>query len=128
MDVKVNYEKRLAEAKRIAKNRFEVEAAAQIADAPQVDYTVDECLVLLVIEMFRTGLTVGMGVLSDGMAVYVRLRMPSKADDPRAGQVAFLAGSDAASALTKAVYALEAPANGVYWKPDRFATPPPVAS
>lgn len=121
MNARDPFEKRLQDAKRAAKARAEKQAAEEIAEAPKIDYSTEECLVLLTIEMFRTGLTVGMGVLPDGMAVYVRLRMPSKAEDPRAGQVAFLAGSDAPSALNKAVQALDAPKDGVYWKPDRFA-------
>lgn len=121
MDARVPYEKRLQEAKRVAKARAEAEAKSAEPDVPQVDYTVEEALVLLTIEMFRTGLTVGMGVLPDGMAVYVRLRMPSKAEDPRAGMVAFLAGSDAPSALSKALHALESSSKSNYWKPDRFA-------
>jgi len=123
VDAKNPYEARLKEAKSAAKRRAEAQAAKEVEDAPSIEYSVEECLVLLTIEMFRTGLTVGMGVLPDGMAVYVRLRMPSQADDPRAGQVAFLAGSDAPSALLKAVYALDAPPNGTYWKPDKFAAP-----
>jgi hypothetical protein len=123
MDGQAALAKRLSEAKQQAKKRAEAEAEAAKLDAPQIDYSVEECLVLLQIEMFRTGLTLGMGVLPDGMATYVRLRMPSKADDPRAGQVAFLAGADPLSTLTKAVYCLEAPPNGAYWKPDRFASP-----
>lgn len=121
VDAKINYEQKLKEAKAQAKKRLAAEEEARKLDEPDVEYSTDELLTLLTIEMFRTGLTLGMGILPDGMATFVRLRMPGKADDPRAGQVAFLAGSDAHSALTKAVQCLDAPANGTYWKPDRFA-------
>jgi len=123
VDAKNPYEKRIADAKKMAKARIEAEAAKKTETAGTIDYSVEECLVLITIEMFRSGLTVGMGILPDGMAVYVRLRMPSEADDDRAGMVAFLAGADTASALSKAIHALESSAKSNYWKPDRFATP-----
>jgi hypothetical protein len=71
--------------------------------------------------MYMSGLKVGMGVMPDGMAVYVRLSMPKDAEDPRAGYVAFVVSNEPRSVLNKALDALEATVQSNYWKPDRFA-------
>jgi len=85
--------------------------------------TVEECYVRLAVSMFASGLGLGMGVMPDGMALWIRLRMPSKAKDPRAGMVAFVAHTDPLIVWQKAVQALESSAQSNWWKPDRFATP-----
>ena len=89
-----------------------------------VDYSVDECVTQLVIAMYALGLKLGMGVMPDGMAIYIRLSVPSKSVDPRAGMVSFVVHNDPTEVLRKAVQALEASAKSAYWKPDRFADQP----
>ena len=88
------------------------------------DLSLEECYVRLVIAMFASGVGLGMGVMPDGMAIWIRLRVPTESSDPRAGHVAFVAHSDPTTVFQKAVQALEASAQSNWWKPDRFASPP----
>lgn len=83
-----------------------------------------ECFVRLVISMYASQLGLGMGVMPDGMAVWIRLRVPSSSNDPRAGKVAFVVSNDTLSVLQKAVQAMEASPTSNWWKPDRFAANP----
>ena len=74
--------------------------------------------------MYTSGVGVGLGVMPDGMAIWIRLRVPEKSKDPRAGQVAFVAHNDPEVVWQKAVQALESSVTSNWWKPDRFASPP----
>ena len=107
-----------------AKKAAQARAAEEAAKEPklsEVDLDEAECLVQLVIESFGTGLKMGLGTMPDGMAVWMRLSMPSKAASPYAGMVSFLISNDPLTVLRKAVSSLEAPPKPPYWKPDRFA-------
>lgn len=111
--------KALQEAKRAAMARAEAkEAETQVQD---LDLTPEECLVQLTIHMFASGLKLGMGVMPDGMAVFIRLSFPPESTDPRAGMVSFVVSNDIEAVLLKAVSSLEASAQSNFWKKDRFA-------
>lgn len=112
--------KALQEARRTAMARAEAEAQ-EAPELPEVDLDEAECFVRLVIHMYASQLKLGMGVLPDGMAVFIRLTFPTKSQDPHAGLVAFVVSDDTSSVLRKAVQALEAPPKPPWWKPDQFA-------
>ena len=120
MGIKWDAIQSLAEAKKAAKARAKAEADAAPKSDPS-DREETECFVHLVIAMYSTGLKMGLGVMPDGMAIYVRLSMPASSTDPRAGMVSFVVSQDTRSVLNKAVDALEASERSQYWKPDRFA-------
>src|SRR5258707_7020132 len=90
------------------------ELAESFPEPETVDYSVDECITQLVIAMYALGLKMGLGVMPDGMAIYVRLSVPSKSVDPRAGMVSFVVHNDPTEVLRKAVQALEASAQSNY--------------
>lgn len=102
-----------------------IERAKELEESfpePQtIDYSQEECFTQLVIAMYALGLKLGMGVMPDGMAIYIRLSVPSNSVDPRAGMVSFVVHNDPTEVLRKAVLALEASEKSAYWKPDRFA-------
>jgi len=83
--------------------------------------TVEECFVRLVIEMYASGTKLGFGVMPDGMAIWCRLSVPTGAHSPYAGRVSFVVSNEHATLLSKAVAALEAAPDGVFWKADAFA-------
>jgi len=112
--------KALQEARRTAMARAEAEAK-EAPELPEIDLDEAECFVRLVIHMFASQLKVGMGVMPDGMAIFVRLSVPTKSQDPHAGCVAFAVSDDTLSVLRKAVQAMEAPPKPPWWKPDQFA-------
>jgi hypothetical protein len=112
--------KALEEARKLAIARAQ-ELVEDFPEQHSIDYDEAECFTQLVIAMFTLGLKVGMGVMPDGMAVYVRLSVPSTADDPRAGMVSFVVHNSPLEVLRKAILALEASERSAYWKPDRFA-------
>lgn len=99
------------------------EAAAANPPSDVSDYTLEDCFVRVLVEMFSLGVGLGVGVMPDGMAVWIRIRMPAEAKDPRAGHVAFVAHNDPTVVWQKAVLALESASPGQWWKPDRFASP-----
>jgi hypothetical protein len=117
----------------VAKRNPALEAAQKAAqtraqkaelEAPkpvEVDLDEAECFVQLVIESYASGMRMGMGTMPDGMAIWVRLSVPSTATSPYAGMVSFLISDDTLTVLRKAVASLEAPPKFPYWKPDAFA-------
>lgn len=112
--------KALQAAQKVAQQRAKVKAESdKFVDSS--DLSDSECIVQLVVAMYASQLSLGMGVLPDGMAIWIRLRIPKDSTDPRAGMVAFVAHNDPSVVLRKAVYALEAPSQSNWWKPDRFA-------
>jgi hypothetical protein len=116
--------KALQEARKQAMARAAQEAA-DTPPPPNDDLDEAECFVRLVVAMYASKLKVGMGVLPDGMAVYLRLTMPSESTDERAGMVSFVVSDDTLSVLRKAVQALESAPKPPYWKPDQFARAKP---
>lgn len=110
----------LEKAKKIARERAE-KAAAEAPKAREVDDDEAACFVRLVIEMFTSGMRLGMGTMPDGMAVWIRLSVPSEADSPYAGMVSFVVSDDSLGVLRKAVAALECKPQPPFWKPDQFA-------
>jgi len=112
----------LEAARKAAQKRAQEEAAKAPAVA-EVDLDAEECLVQLCVESFASGLKMGMGTMPDGMAIWMRLSVPRKAESPYAGMVSFLISDDPLTVLRKAVASLEAPAKPPYWKPDQFAGP-----
>lgn len=110
----------LEEAKRTSMARSE--AATQ--ETPAVDETlsIEEAFVQLVINCYASGVRVAMGVMPDGMAIFIRLAFPTASKDSHAGLVAFVVSDDPQVVLCKAVAALEAPPKPPWWKPDRFAS------
>lgn len=107
-----------------ARHKAMARAAEEIlTEVPGEDIDLDEaeCFVRLVVEMYASKLKLGMGVLPDGMAVFIRLTYPTTSQDPHAGMVSFVVSDDTLSVLRKAVQALEAKAQPPYWKPDQFA-------
>lgn len=113
--------KALQEAQKTAKTRAKAEAAANPPEDVS-DRDEAECFVHLVIAMYSLNVKMGMGILPDGMAMYIRLSVPKTAEDERAGMVSFVVSQDTKSVLNKAVDAMEASAQSRYWKADRFAT------
>lgn len=112
--------KALQEAQKESMARAEERAQ----DEPQQlleDLSVEECLVRLLIEMYASELSLAMGVMPDGMAVYIRLRYPKTSKDPHAGRVSFVVHNDLAPLLVKAVAALSAAPTGKFWKEDQYA-------
>jgi hypothetical protein len=110
----------LEKAKKIARKR--AEEAAKAAPPPvQSDEDEAACFVRLVIEMFTSGLRLGMGTMPDGMAIWIRLSVPREAVSPYAGLVSFVVSDDTLTVLRKAVASLEAAPKPPYWKPDQFA-------
>lgn len=120
MPAKPDALKALQQARKDAASRAE-KAAAEAPKVDDIDLDEAECFVRLVISMYASQLRLGMGVMPDGMAVFVRLSIPSASTDPRAGMVSFVVSDDTTSVLRKAVSALEAPAKPPWWKPDQFA-------
>jgi hypothetical protein len=112
--------KALEDARKAAMARAEESANAE-AEAEALDLDEAECFVRLVIGMYASQLKVGMGVMPDGMAIYIRLSIPKTSSDSRAGMVSFVVSNDTTAVLLKAVSALEASAQSNFWKPDRFA-------
>jgi len=110
----------LEKAKKTAQARAK-QAALETPKPPEVDDNEAACFVRLVIEMFTSGMRLGMGVMPDGMAVWIRLSVPSTAESPYAGLVSFVISDDSLSVLRKAVASLEATPRPPYWKPDQFA-------
>lgn len=98
-------------------------AAAEAAPPPPQLEDLDEaeCFVRLVISMYASGLKVGMGAMPDGMAIWIRLSVPSGAESPYAGMVSFIVSDDTLGVLRKAVAALEAKPQPPFWKTDQFA-------
>lgn len=119
---KMPWDEELKKARGIAVARAKEEAKPE-EPTDAFNLSVEECYIRVVISMFASGVGVGMGVMPDGMALWVRLRMPAQSKDPRAGRVAFVAHSDPQIVWQKAVQALESPADSNWWKPDRFAAP-----
>lgn len=112
----------LRDAQKAAVARAKAEAQSdEPTDA--FNLSVEECWIRVVIAMYASGVGVGVGVMPDGMAIWVRLRMPAKAKDPRAGHVAFVAHNDPQVVWQKAVQAMESSVQSSWWKPDRFANP-----
>lgn len=112
--------KALDAARKTSKARAK-EAAENAPQQDPSDRDETECFVHLVIAMYSTGLKLGLGVMPDGMAIYIRLSMPAASEDSRAGMVSFVVSQDTKSVLNKAVDALEASEKSQYWKPDRFS-------
>jgi len=113
--------KALQDAKKLAQERGK-ELAESFEEEREIDLTAEECYIQVVINMFAVGLKLGMGVMPDGMAIWIRLSVPSTAKDPRAGMVAFVVHSDPTDVWRKAVLALESSSKSNYWKVDRFAS------
>jgi len=99
------------------------EAASAAPPDREIDGTLEECAVQLIVYMYTYGLKVGMGVMPDGMAIYIRLSMPGGIEDERAGMVAFVVHNDPTEVFRKAIQALLASAKSNYWKTDRFSRP-----
>src|SRR6202044_3025694 len=91
-------------ARAAAKARAEKKAAETPVEDPS-DHDEAFCFQHLVIAMYMAGLKVGMGVMPDGMAVYVRLSIPKDAEDGRAGMVSFVVSNEPRSVLNKALQA-----------------------
>lgn len=119
---KYPWDEQIAGARKAAVARAKAEKEAE-EPSDAFNLTIEECYVRILVAMFALGVGVGLGVMPDGMAIWIRLRMPAKAEDPRAGHVAFVAHSDPQTVWQKAVQALESSAQSNWWKPDRFATP-----
>lgn len=111
----------LQAAKKLAVERAK-ELEASFPEPVQLDLTAEECYVRLVIDMYASGIKLGMGVMPDGMAIWCRISMPSTAKDPRAGMVAFVVHNDPTEVLRKAILAMDASERSNYWKVDRFAS------
>lgn len=116
----------LEAAQKAAQTRAK-EEAAKAPPPTEVDLDEAECFVQLVIESYASGMRMGMGTMPDGMAIWIRLSVPSTATSPYAGMVSFLVSDDTLTVLRKAVVSLESPAKPPYWKVDQYArtnTPP----
>jgi hypothetical protein len=112
----------LEAARKAAVARAKEAAEATPPPSDVSDLSIEDCFVRVLIEMFALGVGLGLGVMPDGMAIWIRLRMPAEAKDPRAGHVAFVAHNDPQTVWQKAVLALESSSPGQWWKPDRFAS------
>lgn len=124
MPTKANASPDALKALEVARKQAQVRAKELEEDFPperSIDLSAEECYVQLVIAMFACGLKLGLGVMPDGMAIWLRLSMPSASVDPRAGMVSFLVHPDPTELLRKGILALEASERSAYWKPDQFA-------
>jgi len=122
MASKAPWDDLLTTARKAAVARAKAEAAPE-EQTDAFGLTLEECWIRVVVSMYASGVGLGVGVMPDGMALWIRLRMPAKAKDPRAGMVAFVAHTDPLTVWQKAVQALESSAQSNWWKPDRFAAP-----
>src|SRR6476659_651899 len=109
--------KALQDAKKLAQERAQ-ELVEDMPEERSLDYSIEECHLQVLINMFAMGLKLGMGVMPDGMAIWIRLSVPNTAKDPRAGMVAFVVHSDPVDVWRKAVLALESSSKSNYWKED----------
>ena len=119
---KMPWDDELRAAQKTAVARAKEEAAPE-EPSDAFSLSIEECYVRIVIAMYTSGIGLGLGVMPDGMALWIRLRVPTKSKDPRAGHVAFVAHNDPAVVWQKAVQALESSVGSNWWKPDRFAQP-----
>ena len=112
--------KALEDARRSAMARSEERDNAEPEPVPSEE-SVEDCMLRLAIYMYAHELKVGMGVMPDGMAIFLRLGFPKTATDPRAGMVSFCVAQDLQGVLWKAMAALDSGEKSRYWKPDQFA-------
>jgi hypothetical protein len=117
--VKPDALKALQEARKAAMAR--AEERDQEEQVVSLDLSIEEAVIQLCINMFASELKLGMGVMPDGMALYIRLSVPPTSKDPHAGYVAFAVSNEAESLLNKAIQAMEASVQSNWWKPDKFA-------
>jgi len=110
----------LAEARKGAMARAE-EAANTTPPVDVGDYDEAECFVRLAVWMYACDLRLGMGHMPDGMALWIRLSVPTSSSDPHAGMVSFVVTDDTRALLNKAVAAMDAKPQAPWWKPDQFA-------
>lgn len=80
-----------------------------------------ECLVQLLVQSYAVGVTLGMGAMQDGSALWLRIRVPKSSPHPCAAHVAFIVDTDPTTMLRKALVAMESPVTSRFWKPDQFA-------
>ncbi len=108
------------EARRTAMARAEERAQAE-PEPKQSEESVEECMLRLALYCYASELKVGMGVMPDGMAIWVRLGLPKTAADPRAGMVSFCVSDTLQGVLWKAMAALDSSEKSQYWKPDQYS-------
>jgi hypothetical protein len=97
------------------------ERANQEPEPSVGEETMDEAMATLAIWMYAHELKLSMGVMPDGMALWVRLGFPKASTDERAGMVSFLVSDQLETVLRKSLASLEASAKSNYWKPDQYA-------
>ena len=108
------------EAARAEARRRASEAPAETT-TDNSDLTAEECLVQLLVTAYAVGITVGLGAMADGSALWARIRVPKSSSHPCAGRVAFVVDTSPTTLLQKALLALEASPASRWWKPDQFA-------
>jgi len=112
--------KALEAARRTAMARAEERAQAEPEPTPSEE-SVEECMLRLALYCYAAELKVGMGVMPDGMAIWLRLGFPKASTDERAGLVSFCVSDTLQAVLWKAMAALDSGPKSQYWKPDQFA-------
>jgi len=109
----------LENAQKTARKRAQDQIAA---DPPPAEVELDEagCFVQLAVACYGWGCVLGMGVMQDGSALWLRIRMPPTSTHACAGMVAFVVSDDTLAILQKAVQALDASPHSKWWKPDKY--------
>lgn len=112
--------KALEQARLTAAARAEDRASQEPEPAPSEE-SVEDCMLRLVVYCYASELKVGMGVMPDGMAIWIRLGFPKTSRDERAGLVSFCVSDTLQAVLWKAMAALDSGPKSTYWKPDQYA-------
>lgn len=112
---------RIAAAKKVAQARPREDTVGP--EWPKAEnVSLENAATDLCVAMFELGLSISSGPMPDGMAVWVRLKIPLETPDERSGSVAFTVSDTFEKALRKAVQLLDVTLPKV-WKPDQFARP-----
>lgn len=108
------------EAARVQARKRASEAPKEELALPE-DLDATECLVQLLVQSYAVGITLGLGAMQDGTALWLRIRVPKSSPHSCAAHVAFVVDQDPTTLLRKALLALDASVTSKWWKPDQFA-------
>lgn len=114
-----SHQGRLQAAREKARNRPDTDDGLG-ADWPNIeDYSLQEALEYIEVEMYENGLKVSLGSLKDGSALFVRFSFPKWSDSGYKGLTTFAASDTLEKALRKA-YGHTSTTHASVWKVDQF--------
>lgn len=90
-------------------------------EPPASEESIEDCMLRLALYCYSSELKLSMGVMPDGMAIWLRLGFPKASKDERAGMVSFVVSDELQAVLWKAMAALDSSSKSQYWKPDQYA-------